>query len=201
MRDEKRTLIPFYKVYTPKDIVSDAEFTTFGYSQTTTTLTFGTDSTSSKRLFKLPLLNEYVLHSDSDITVVLTIGLESGIRSGDSDPKFFISDGYNGVGYEMREEADRCRGIEAYMGTTFTSSRVISGHSHDSAILPEQFVLTIKPSKQWGSCYNSVDSGVISPVGYIRSLNLNRGLWLEVYREDQSERYVFNYIQVEIHEN
>lgn len=203
MRDEKRTIIPFYKAYTPRDIGRDAEFTTFNYTITPTTLTFGADSTDAKRLFKLPLLKKNVLYADSDITVVLTIGLDSGIRRPDSDPKFFLSDGSNGIGYQMRDEtaAVRCQGIEAIMGPAYTSIKPFPGPSHDSDILPEQFVLTIKPSQQWGSCYTAIDSGIISPVAYTRSVDLDEGLWLEVYRENLSEQYTFNYIQVEIHEN
>ena len=87
------------------------------------------------------------------------------------------------------------------MGSTATARKAYPGASHNSSILLEQFVLTIKPSQKWGSCYNSVDSGVISPVAYTRSINLDQGLWLEVYREGSNEQYVFNYIKVEIHEN
>jgi len=193
-------IIPFYKVYTPSDIVSKAEFIVPHYNNATA-LVFTTGIASSSRLFTLPLLKANLLFADADIVVEVTIGLDSGIRSGDSDPKFFVSDGINGVGFDLREEADRCRGYEASMGTIYSSVRAISGAAHSSSILPEQFVLTIKPSQKWGSCYNSVDSGVISPVSYTRSINLNRGLWLEVYKEGFSEQYVFNYIKVEIHEN
>ena len=202
VRDDpaKRTILPFYKVYTPSDIVSKAEFTSF-YTYNATALYFSTYSINYRRLFKLPLLKKNLLSVDADIVVVLTIGLDSGVRSGDSDPKFFVSDGYDGVGFEMREEADRCQGVEAIMGSTALSRKTFPGANHNSSILPELFVLTIKPSQKWGSCYNSVDSGVISPVAYTRSINLDQGLWLEVYRENTNERYVFNYIMVEIHEN
>ena len=202
MRDDpaKITIIPFYKVYTPSDIVSKAEFTST-YTYNATTLNFHTDVTDYRRLFRLPLLKKNVLSVDADIVVVVTTGLDSGIRSEDSDPKFFISDGSNGVGFEMREEADRCRGMEAVMGSTATARKVYPSASHNSSILPEQFVLTIKPSQKWGSCYHSADSGLISPVAYTRSINLDQGLWLEVYREGSNEQYAFNYIKVEIHEN
>ena len=197
----KITIIPFYKVYTPTDIVNKADFIAL-HSNNATALVFPSGLSSSSRLLRLPLLQRNLLPFDADIVVEVTVGLDSGIRSGDSDPKFFISDGSDGIGFEMREEADRCRGMEAIMGSAYTSLvNVLPGASHDSTILPEQFVLTIKPSQKWGSCYNSVDSGVISPVSYTRTINLDQGLWLEVYREGSHEQYVFNYIKVEIHEN
>ena len=197
---ERITVLPFFEVYSPKDIVEKAEFTS-SFTSTATDLKFGTDTTSFKRLFRLALLKEDVLDNDADVAVVVTVGLDSGIRSGDSDPKFLLSDGSTGLGFDLREEADRCRGMQATMGTTYSSAQFFPGAGHSSTILPEQFVLTIKPSQQWGSCYNSVDSGVISPVAYTRTINLDQGLWLEVYRENTNEQYVFNYITVEIHES
>ena len=102
----------------------------------------------------------------------------------------------------MREEAtvsgNRCRGIQAIMGNTLSSRAAIPDIS---TVLPEEFVLTIKPHRLWGACYNSVDNGLISPIQYTRTIFPDRGLWLEVYREGTSEQYTFNYIKVEIHEH
>ena len=195
--------MPFYQLYTPTDIRFKAEFTATYDSFTTTAITYDTGGTSRGRLFKLNLLPPDLLSSRADIVVVVTVGIDNTIRSGDSDPKFFLSDGTNGIGFEMREEssANRCRGIQAIMGDTHTSYTTITGADHESSFLPEQFVMTMKSSQRWGSCYNAIDSGVISPVSYTRSISLNKGLYLEVYREDTSEKYVFNYIMVEIHEN
>ena len=195
--------MPLYQLYTPIDIRLKAEFTEFYDSFTTTAIIYNAGGTFSGRLFKLNLLPPDLLSSRADIVVVVTVGIDNTIRSGDSDPKFFLSDGTYGIGFEMREEssADRCRGIQAIMGDTYTSYAPIDGANHESNFLPEQFVMTMKPSQRWGSCYDAIDSGVISPVSYTRSISLNKGLYLEVYREDTSEQYVFNYIMVEIHEN
>ena len=138
----------------------------------------------------------------SDITVKITVGLQKAIRSYDSDPKFFLSDGSYGIGFEMREEATRCQGIQGTMGDALPSRLIRpGGASHQSSILPEEFVLTIKPTEYWGSCYFAADSGLISPTTYSGRINPQRGLCLEVYAEDSTEKYLFNYIIVEIHEN
>ena len=195
--------MPFYQLYTPTDIQNKAEFTEMYESVTTRAMTFDVGSTLSGRLFKLPLLPRDLLDAKADIVVVITIGLDNSIRSGDSDPKFFLSDGENGVGFEIREEpsAHRCRGIQAAMGERLSSMNSFVGSAHNSTFLPEQFVLTLKPSQGYGSCYNAIDSGLISPVGFKREMSLDKGLSLEVYREDTHEKYIFNYILVEIHEN
>ena len=200
--DTKRLYMPFYRLYTPRDIRFGAELNTgayYNYSYTDITFTGG--SASFSRLFKLPLIGADVLSDSSDITVKITVGLQMAIRGHDSDPKFFLSDGDNGIGFEMREEADRCRGIQGSMGDVLTSFFAFNGASHTSSVLPEEFILTISPSKYWGSCYFAVDSGLISTTHYSRRLNLSKGLWLELYGEGTSERYLINYIILEIHEN
>ena len=102
----------------------------------------------------------------------------------------------------MRDESSavRCQGVQGTMGDVLGSRSTRGGASHQSSILPEEFVLTIKPTEYWGSCHFAVDSGLISPVTYSRRIDPRKGLWLEVYAEHTSERYVFNYITVEIHE-
>ena len=129
------------------------------------------------------------------------MGLQKAMRSYDSDPKFLLSDGIYGIGFEMREEAIRCRGIQGAMGEVLSSRLSTGGASHQASILPEQFDIIIKPTEYWGSCYFATDSGLISPVSYTRRINPQQGLWLEVYAEGTHERYLFNYIIVEIHEN
>ena len=193
--------MPFYRLYTPRDIRFGAELTNAYYNYSTTAITFTGGSQVYSRLFKLPLISVGVLTYSADITVKITVGLQKAIRSHDSDPKFLLSDGDTGIGFEMREEAVRCEGIQGSMGDVLSSRSTRGGASHQSSILPEEFVLTINPSKYWGSCYFATDSGLISPVSYSRRVNPSKGLWLELYGEHSSERYLINYIIVEIHEN
>ena len=196
--------IPYFKVFTPFDIQTEAIFTTPLYSSVTgVSLTYGTGGLFNNRLFRLRLIPSNVLESDAKVEVVITVGLDREARSGDSDPQFFLSDGSSGIGFQMREEAsgNRCRGIEALMGNTLSSRVGIPGATHVSTILPEEFVLTLKPHQLWGLCYNSADTGLISTIQFTRTLFPDRGLWLEVYREHSSEQFTFNYIKVEIHEH
>ena len=197
--EARKMYVPFYRLYTPVDI---AESTTGYYNFTETAIVFGTGS-SYRRLFRLPLISGGILSSDANIVVKITVGLHNDIRSGDSDPKFLISDGEDGVGFDIREENSiHCRGIEGAMGETLTGYvRKPGAVFPASDQLPEEFILTLVPSRKWGSCFSPIANGLISPATYARELNLNERLWLEVYAENISERYVFNYIIVEIHEN
>ena len=194
--------VPLYKMYTPYDIVSAAEFTTSYYNYSRTAITFSTGSPSYRRLFKLPLIPAGVLGRYADLTVKITVGLQNAIRDGDSDPKFLLSDGERGVGFEMREEGSiHCQSIEGSVGTVLSSHSTGSGASYSAYILPEEYVITLVPNRRWGSCYSALAGGLISPATYTRYIDLDLGLWLEVYAENISERYLFNYIIVEIHEN
>ena len=173
--------IPFYRLYTPRSIRYNAQFTTSYYNYSTTAITFTGGDSYRQQLFKLPLIPQGLLTYSSDITVKITVGLQNPIRGVyDSDPKFLLSDGSYGIGFEMRDGGGyRCRGIQGTMGDV-SSSTSRDGVLHQASILPEQFVLTIKPTEYWGSCYFAVDSGLISPVDYSGRINPQRGLWLEV---------------------
>ena len=117
-------------MYTPGVIRSTAEFTSSYYNYSRTAITFG-PGTSYRRLFKLPLIPGGVLAAYPDITVKITVGLQNAIRSGDSDPKFLISDGETGIGFEMREEGSvHCRGVQGIMGDTITSRSFRGGASY-----------------------------------------------------------------------
>ena len=194
--------IPFFKVYAPFDFRTEADFIASS-AVTGVTVFYNTGGVTNGRLLRLPLIPANVLQNGADIVAVITVGLGVGGIGGDSHPQFYLSDGITGLGFQMREEStgNRCRGRVATMGNVLSSISTVSGATHISSVLPDEFVLTVKPQRFWGSCYNSADSGMIYPVRYTRTISASRGLWLEVYRESTSERYTFNYIKVEIHEN
>ena len=125
-------------MYTPRIIRSTAEFTSSYYNYSQTAITFGPD-TGYRRLFKLSLIPGGVLAAYPDITVKITVGLQNAIRSGDSDPKFLISDGETGIGFEMREEGSiHCQGVQGNMGDTssFLSRGGASYSAVSKSILP-----------------------------------------------------------------
>jgi len=146
-----------------------------------------------------------VFKNNYGVTVKITVGMDSNVRkSYDDDPKFILSDGivgHYGIGFELRDDSAACQGIQGVVGTTLSSRTVFTGKSDSSSVLPDEFTMIIKPNEYWGTCYHASDTGIISPVSYTRYFSLRNGLYLEVYREDTSERYVFNYIIVEVYQN
>lgn len=84
-----------------------------------------------------------MLSHNADITVMIIIGLDSTIRSSDSDPKFFISDGERGVGFEMREDSPWCQGMQGLMSDSITGVSRLGDAAVQSSILPEEFIILL----------------------------------------------------------
>ena len=148
--DARKLYIPFYGLYTPADIVERAEFTSNYTYYTATSITFGRGDKSYERLFRLPLVPGG-LRSDANIIVKITVGLDNDIRSIDSDPKFLISDGNHGIGFEFRDENSvHCRSIERTMGNNIAIlPRPLDDTSYSAnSLLPEEFILTLAPSQK-----------------------------------------------------
>ena len=63
---------------------------------------------------------------------------------------------------------------------------------------PDQFVITLKPSQLWGSCYIPYGSGNTWPETYTGQLSLDRGLNLELYSDESDEHYGIKYVAVTV---
>ena len=97
----------------------------------------------------MPFIPGGILDPDANIVVKVTVGLDNDMRSSDSDPKFLISDGQYGIGFEFRaEDLLHCRGIEGIMGDAIDELSRQSGASYSASdLLPEEFVITLSPSR------------------------------------------------------
>ena len=59
--------------------------------------------------------------------------------------------------------------------------------------------IQIKPNDQWGSCHTEHDEGKVKISNYQHKLNLTKGLYFEMYRNDIVEKYRIEYITAEVH--
>ena len=91
------------------------------------------------------------------------------MRCSDSDPKFLISDGQHGIGFEFREEDPLCcRGIEGIIGDATDELSRQSGASYSASdLLPEEFDIILAPSRHWGSRFSPIGNGLLTPATYI----------------------------------
>ena len=91
-----------------------------------------------------------------------------------------------------------CFGIQATSGASISALQAIAHNSPKPAdnFFPEQFKITLKLDKQWGSCFTAHDGGFTKTAEYSKRLKLSQGLALEVYKMQKEERVGIKYIKV-----
>ena len=58
--------------------------------------------------------------------------------------------------------------------------------------------IQLRPAEQWGFCHTEHDGGYTNVGNYQRLLDPSKGLYLEMYRNDASEKYCIKYIVVDV---
>ena len=122
----------------------------------------------------------------------------------DSDIAYGVSDGIKFVGFHMEDKNKYssyppCNGKEGSSGTRLTGGKYSSLTPRPSdSFYPGQCVFTLKLDERWGSCYTVHDGGFVKTAGYNNRLMLNKGLTLEVYKEDKAERVGIKFIEVTV---
>lgn len=184
------------------------------------------DSSDWENIFRIPLIPDGCLKRNADITVIIRCGVimpvpppppppprrpvwRPPVRRPKDPLSFMITDRDFCVGIQLRDpetygttgpylavEGDfaraRLRNPNIDVATTVTSTANIN---------PDQFEITLKPSELYGTAFSSIDFGHKIVALYSDSLNLSKGLWLDVYRFMSNEEYRINYIEVEIYLN
>ena len=146
------------------------------------------------------------LQYSAPLTVKIVVSHDISIGSThDSDISYGVSDGVSLVGFHMEEKGTYgsyapCFGYEGTSGMTMTGGRYISYTSPrpSDSFYPGQFVITLKLDEHWGSCYTAHDGGFVKTAVYNKRLMLNKGLTLEVYKEDKGEKVGIKFIEVTV---
>ena len=162
---------------------------------------------SFERLIQAELIAPNILRATDSVVVTLTIAMDTVLAdSSDHDPIFGISDGTSFVGFQAVDKgnyADHapCYNIEGDITGTTLSNRVrdITGAKVNSRRYSSEITVQIKPNDQWGSCHTEHDEGLVNIVNYQRKLDITKGLYLQMYRDDVREKYHIEYIVVNIH--
>ena len=58
--------------------------------------------------------------------------------------------------------------------------------------------LQFRPTEQWGSCHTEHNAGYVYAVKYQERFDLTKGLYLQMYHEDDRETYRIKYIMVDV---
>jgi len=153
-----------------------------------------------QRFLQLQLVPPNILTSADSITVTITIAVDNILASSeDHDPSFGISDGAFFVGFIAYDRHARaCNHYEGSSGATLASITHFDGPTVSSTRYSSEIKVHIRPTEKWGSCHTEHDEGYTNIANYQHLLNLTKGLNLEMYRDNVSERYRMKYVIIDI---
>ena len=158
-------------------------------------------------IIQTELIAPNILTPTDSVAVTLTVAMDTVLAdSNDHDPVFGISDGTSFVGFNIMDKSNYgdhtpCLYIEGDMVNMILSNqdRDITGTKVKSRRFSSETTIQIKPNDQWGSCHTEHDEGLVNIVRYKRKLDITKGLYLQMYRDDDPEKYHIKYIVVNIH--
>ena len=191
---------------TPNWLEAHASYIDSAYSKTDEQLTFNAGSVDHAALLKVPMIPAGTLQYSAPLTVKIVVSHDVSIGGNagmDSDISYGVSDGTSFVGFRTVDKNNYhdhapCYGYEGTSGTTSSGSRSISHSSPrpSDTNYPGQFVITLKLDERWGSCYTAHDGGFVKTAVFNNRLMLNKGLTLEVYKQNKGEKVGIKYIEV-----
>ncbi|KAL9965364.1 hypothetical protein ACROYT_G029153 [Oculina patagonica] len=197
----------YHQTMTPTWLEAHASYIDSAHSKTTEQLTFNAGSSFSyAALLKVPMIPAGSLKYSAPLTVKIVVSHDVSIgTTHDSDISYGVSDGVRFVGFDIHDKGNYgdhtpCFGYEGTSGMTLTGRRYISHSSPrpSDRYYPGQFVITLKLDEHWGSCYTAHDGGFVKTAVYNNRLMLNKGLTLEVYKQNTGERVGIKYIEVTV---
>ena len=162
-----------------------------------------------ERLIQAELIAPNTLTTTDDVVVTLTIAMDTVLAdSNDHDPTFGISDGTSFIGFRTVDKGNYpnhspCFKIEGDAATIklINIAQDATGPKVNSRHYSSEITVQIKPIDRWGSCHTEQDEGIVNIVEYQRTLDMTKGLYFQMYREDNSEKYYLKYIMANIHFN
>ena len=174
-------------------------------SSTTEQLTFLAGSLIHAALLKVPIIPADALEDSSPVTLKIVVSMDEDIgENEDSDPIYGVSDGVNFLGFETVDKLTYDQDICPCIGTEGTSGNSLTGVTWTSTqspgpidtFYPDQFVMTLKITERWGSCYTAHDGGFVKIAHYNKRPLLSKGLTLEVYKGHADEKVGIKFIEV-----
>lgn len=158
-----------------------------------------------QRALQVGLVSPGILTSTDDVTITITAALDTVLAdSTDHDPSFGVSDGSSFIGLHQADKnnyhsVSPCRHIEADKDGVLLKNEIApNGPKVDSRRYTSEAKIQIRPTEKWGSCYTEHDDGYTNIVNYQRQLDLTKGLYFEMYRNNPSEKYRIKYIAVAV---
>ena len=147
-----------------------------------------------QRVLKILLVAPGILNDTDNIGVIVIAAFDSALAANDHDPWIGITDGVHFNGFVVSDPAY----TEAYDGTCgdILDERMSAGQSMLAPQYPAEIKMQFKPSEKWGSAF---DINYTAIGNYNKTLDLTKGLCLELYRDEVLEKYHIRYITVDVY--
>ena len=158
------------------------------------------------RLLRIPIFQRGQV-PEEDIVVYIKVHLRDPPTS-DSDLLIGICDGTvcNAIFVSDRGNYrnNACNYGSFNSGPIYTGSQFLGncgGIPITYTTYPNEVTLTFYPNEQLGTFHIIPDGGYTTVGSFTKKLDLTQGLFLEMYGDDVNERYLLQYMQVEIKAN
>ena len=142
---------------------------------------------------KLQLVAPDILTNTDLVGITVTVAFDTALAANDFDPRFGISDGIHFNGFVFNNPA-YIRPIDGKSGRVF-SNEIFAGKRINVSRYSGEIKMQFKLSDNWGSAY---DNAYTTIGNYQNSLDLTKGLYLEMYRHHAPEKYRIRYITVDM---
>ena len=182
------TVLPYHKLMTPRWLLQHVTITG-PYILTPQYLEISpTTGGNLQRALKIQLVASDTLSNADCISVTVTAAFDGKLASNDHDPWIGISDGTYFNGFYIPDPATT-GSVSGESGKILQSPTY--GGNIKSSQYPSEIKLQFKPTENWGSAYDNENTLVEN---YQNTLDMTKGLYLELYRDHDYEKYHIRYI-------
>ena len=194
----------FYNaMLTPSAILDNAHVGQV-YSLTATgEILFGTGTSKSTRLLRIPLAKAGQLNQFQTISVDVTFSHKNPTSpTTDMDLAVFLSDGVSAIGFRSHDKLNfrdhcplcACEGVSGHKMSALSCNNINKGITSNPATV-HTLHFRIDPQRPATAAgYSNVMSVYHQ---YSKKLHLERGLYLELYRNDPGETYILSFIRAQ----
>ena len=204
-----KDVLPYHQLMTPRWLHKHA-IITGNYTVSPHYLELAPTTVVGQPKFQLALQVKLVapdiLKSTDDVTVAMTIAMDTSLgENTDHDPSFGISDGESFIGYTLPDKRDYGHRSPCEQ----RDGEVIAGFLQNMKPIQDRFInsqnyssevnLQFRPTEKWGSCHTEHNEGYVNIASYYQQLDITKGLYLQMYHEDDPEKYRIKYIVVDVY--
>ena len=153
-----------------------------------------TTGANLQRGLQIQLVAPDILTNADCVGITVIVAFDTKLAEKDYDPRIGVTDGINFNGFVVGNDNVYTVPIDGKSGKIF-SNQVVAGNTINAPKYPAEIKMQFKPSENWGSAY---DNSYTTIGNYQNTLDLTKGLYLEMYRDGIQEKYHIRYITVDV---